>query len=359
MTPYGAAIQVEKGRMNGIQVSSSPSLGADDYNMAEVMINSMRMTLGITDYQQGQVAGSATATEAQIISNASNIRIMEARDVIYEFVINLIRKLSALIQTHSDESEYINISDMDVDDDLSEFFKEYYGFNPNIPFLRMSKEDIQGEFNFKFKIEEMVYRPKEVQVKQLLETIGAVSANPEFALPFFDDYDTSKIIKDVFDMQNIQIDKYKKGSNNVIPAVVENMMFRADMEVPAPSHKDNDDEHIMINGQIRTELKAEVDKQMQKFKSTLSGFVPESEEDVQLLEQAMNEMMDEMQPLKDKLRKVDLHIQAHEESRQKKEARKFSKKPQMPPQISGMGGMGGTPGGGLNLAPAQECHLCL
>jgi len=318
-TDHGKYVKVKKGRLGALHVSGTPSMGNDNYNMDSVHKEDMRTTLGITDYQQGG-ADSRKATEAQIITNAANVRIMERRDVIYDFVIECVRRLSALIQTFSEEEEFLNVADMEFGEDFVDYLKNDYGFNPEIPFLRMKREDIQGEYNFKFSIEDMIVRPKEVQAQQFLQFLGLMGNPTMTAAAQEEGISLGKIFVKASELLDVDLEELKEGGPIQIPPLKENMMFKQGMEIPDPHKKDKHDEHMLIHnpviqeitqsGQQLMQAKQQITMQIEQIRAAGEGMVVDHEGE-QMAAQKMQEIDQQLQSMQLMLRRVKVHMQHH------------------------------------------------
>lgn len=357
-TPFGGFIKVNDGYGAKVQIVTTPTLGNDHYQLSEIHKDEIRTTLGITEFQQGSAGNSSTkATIGNIVQNSANIRIEEQRDVIYDFVINCVRKLAAMIQEFSTEEEYINLKDEVLEEDYVDVLKEDYGFNPKIPFLKMSKKDIQGEFNFDFNIEDMISRPKEVQLQQWVNMLSVVGSNP-LLMQAAEEQDISmgKVVEKLFNLSGADIEEVKRGGPQMLSPQKENQMFLNGMEVPEPHRKDNDDEHILAHMPV---LK-QVEGRLQEGQSVISGLQAQIQSVTQVSAQSMDplqgspqvdpmvaravqelqakiqETADNLIPLQNIARKIKLHLQLHDQSQKKKEMKGMMagsvKMPQQMPQ---------------------------
>lgn len=330
---HGLITIVKDGGLNRIRTEGTPAMGQDNYAMDSVHKSDMRETIGTTEYQKGGGGGDRTATEAGIIQNAATVRVTERRDVIYDFVINNIRKCAALIQEFSGEEDFINVEDEDFDDDLVEHLTEEYGFNPKIPFLRIPRDRIQGEWDFEFKMEDMISRPKEVQVQQWIQIVGLM-ANPlimEAAQE--EDIALGKVLNKLFELNDLDINEVKHGGPTQIPAIKENLMFEDGKEVPEPHRKDNDAEHNLTHlptaqklEQAMQQLMGQKQQYQQLEMAAAQGQVPpEQMQQVQELGQASQQLDQQLMQLEAMLKRIKIHMQAHDEKSMAKEQKKLRK----------------------------------
>lgn len=355
-TPYGWLLKVAKGFFNKVKFQGTPSIGSDHYNMSQVHKDEMRTTLAITDYQQGGSDVQRKATEAQIITSAASLRVEEKRDIISDFVIELVRALAAMIQKFDDEEDFYNVANEEFDDDFIEVLKNKYGYNPKIPFLGISKDKIQGEFDFSFNLEDMIMQPKQVRAAQLARSLESVK-DPHILKKLEDKgFDIVEAVIDMFELNGVDMKKYKKGGPVQLTAVMENEMFKKGMEVPEPHPKDDDDEHSITHMPLIRELQGLLQSYQGKIQKLQAGMqmIPEmmagDPENGQMIQQRTQQqldfMMGEIEPIEKMLRKVKLHVQAHV----LQDARKSNDE-----AMAGIGGgMGPQPG--IPAQPAQQAR---
>lgn len=333
-TPFGLFLRIKQGQWGKIQVTSPTPMGNDLYQLSGVHKEEMREGIGITEFQQGSLGNASTkATIGNIVQNSSNLRIEEQRDIIYDFVVDGARKLAAMIQAFSEEEEYLNLVDEPLDEDYVEILKRDYGFNPKIPFLRMSKKDIQGEFNFSFNVEDMVIVPKEVQFQQWTNFLNVIAAGGLVPVLEQEDVSLGKVVEKIADLGGVDLNEVKRGSATMLSAEQENQMFLEGMEVPEPHLKDHDDEHISSHGRAMKELEAQLMQgkaQVESIMAEAQGFQersnPMNPEEQGLAQQASDSaqakvqaIVEQMEPIQNMARRMKLHMQAHDMNRQKKD----------------------------------------
>lgn len=357
-TPFGFMTKLKAGGINKVKIEGTPSMGSDHYNMSSVLKEEIRNTIGITDYQQGGASVQRKATEAQIIRSDATLRVEDKRDVIADFVIEIVRALAAMIQEFDDEMDFYDIANEEFGDDYVEVLKREYGYNPKIPFLGISREQIQGEFNFSFNIEDMIMQPKEVRAAQLARSIQAISSNELLLRKFMEDHDINKVITDMFELNGVDIKKYNKGGPVQLNAVLENEMFRNGMEVPDPHRKDDDDEHLITHGVLRRELEQAISEAQGKIAKLQGGMQmlpemmagnPNAFAIQQQAQQQIDVVTQQMEPLEQQLRRLKLHMQDHVQQAMRKEGES---------EMSGGGGGNGQgPQTGLPAQPPQQAAL--
>ena len=345
-TPYGYELIVRDGALNRVKLQGTPSMGSDHYNMSQAHKEEIRTILGISDYQQGGADLSRKATEAEIIRSAGSIRIEDDRTFVGDFAVEIVRRIAAMVQAFAQPIEFYNVAREEFDDDFIDVLKQELGYNPKLPFLGIPKERIQGEFDFKINIEEMVHQPREVRAAQLQKSLSLVIQDPEYRAKFEQKYDVDKIFAEVFELNGVQLKKFEKGGPIQIPAILENEMFKKGMEVPDPHAKDDASEHQIAHGPLRRELEnrmAELQGKAQKLQAgvrmipEMMGGSPQGQTVMETAQAQIEQIMQQLDQTEAILRRVKLHVQAHASKEAEKEAG------------SGMGG-----GGGLVGAPTGQ-----
>jgi hypothetical protein len=344
-TEFGWELVLKDGMMGQFQIVSPPQIGSDQYNLSELHKEETRTTLGVTDYMTGG-ADSRTATEGNIIQNASNIRIAEKRDIIKDFVIQCVRRLAAMIQEFSSEEEYINLHNEEMGEDYVDYLKDNFGYDPSIPFLRMTKQDIQGEYNFEFSLEDMIEVPKEVQLQQLTNMVGVIGQN-QLLMEAANNSGISmeKTLAKMFQLGGIDVNELKKGGPAQLSPEQENLMFMAGMEVPEPHPKDKNDEHILSHKRPLMELEQQlkeieqqvtlIQQQQQQMQVAAQQHVndaiatgidpatmppPDVPEEMQ---QNIDALIMQAEPIQNAIRRIKIHIQMHDMERQRKDRQKL------------------------------------
>lgn len=320
-TSFGWAVKTKAGGFNKIKTVSTPPIGNDHYQMSGMHKDEMRNILAISDYQQGGSSVDRKATEAQIISAATTVRVEAKRDSISKFIISIIQCFDAMVQEFDDEFDFIPIVDEDLDEKFKEMLKKENSYNPDIPFLGMSRDDLQGEFNWSHNVEDMIVMPKEVQAAQLSRSMTAVGSNPYFTQKFIEDYDVGKVICKMFELNGVDLEEFKKGGAVQVPAGVENEMFKLGMEVPEPHDKDHDDEHVLVHRSLQKEIDGQLMQVAQQMSTLQSGvqMIPEqmghdpmgAQQAMQQAQAQIDQLMMQMEPLEMMLRNVKIHIQNH------------------------------------------------
>lgn len=253
-------VKVKNGAIQGnrMLVATPPPIPRDWYAMDDVFRRDNDETLGISEYMRGQAGDASTkATTVQTVQNASNIRIARRRRKIKLALIEIAQKLGALIMEHDTEGTMIDLRDHLEDEPFVKFLSENYGFKKDVPFLNVTKEMYQGEYLYDFEIEEMLERPKSVQVQQLLTTIDTLGKNPAFLKPLLEESDPKHVVRTIFELQGMHVEGLKKNKPKVnFPPEIENEMAERGIEIPEPGPDDDDDLHQFTHLKLEREMAA-------------------------------------------------------------------------------------------------------
>jgi hypothetical protein len=247
-----------------MQVQQPPTIPSDWFNMDEIHSRDNDETLGITDYQRGDPQ-KRTATEGQIVQNAANVRISRRRRKIKLSIIDMARKLSALIREHDDTSMILNVSGLMEDKGFKGYLEKNFDFNASVPFLEVDKTFWQGEYTHHFEIEEMTERPKAVQVQQLLNTMQQLAGNPFTARAMANAAgDGADVVEKIFELQGMHVKGLKKQKTEAqMPAEMENQLAEEGIRIPDPHEDDNDSRHIFTHLSLVREMQSKLPALMQ------------------------------------------------------------------------------------------------
>lgn len=261
---------------NRMIVQPPPPIPPDLYSMDQVHKQDNDQTLGITDAMQGQATGS-TKAEVMTVNNASNVRIARRRRKIKLAIIEIAKKLAALIREHDDAATVLNIAGLMDDDDFVSFIKKMDpDFNPEVPFLETDKTAWQGEYNFDFEIEEMLERPKAVQIQQTLNTITQLAQlaqiDPRYGDELRETVDPKHVFRQLFELQGMHVEALKKQSlKPEIPAGIENDLADQGIEIPPPHKKNDHTRHIVEHLGLMKEMQSKLPFLMQAALDPATG----------------------------------------------------------------------------------------
>lgn len=245
---------------NKMQIQNPPPISADLYNMDGVLKADNDGTLGITEAQRGQTAGDATKAEILTVANAANIRISRRRRKIKKALIEVVEKVAALIIEHDTDSTTVSLEDYANDDEFMKWVqKEYKDFNPDKPYLDINRESYQGDYLHDFEIEEMIDKPKAVQVQQLINTGVQLGGIPFLARAFLEAIDPQEYVQTILELQGLHTQKIKKHNPmSEIPPELENQLAEDGINIPPPNKKDNHARHIFMHLSLIKEMQSKL-----------------------------------------------------------------------------------------------------
>jgi len=312
--------QVKQGALsqNKMTVVQPPPIPADWFNMDRILKGQNDETLAITAAQQGQVTGG-TKAEVMKVSQESNVRVSMQRRKIKLALVNITKKLASLVRAHDDEKTIIDLSGYESDQEFMGFLRDNFDYKGAAPFLEVDKSAWQGEYNFDFEIEEMLDRPKAVQVAQMVSTWKDLGTIPQFAAVLDEEADARFALNWILEKQGMRLDSLKNPPSKAqMPPEFENQMAEQGIEIPPPHDKDMDDQHIFTHLSRRMEMQ----KALPKLQV---GAVKGDMEALQAYEE-----------LKLAIRVLEEHVVMHNLKKRKKEKRLASLKMADQAMASGM-----------------------
>lgn len=268
--------RVGDGAISGqkIQIVDAPRIPPDLYQMDEIHRRDNDETLGISEYQRGGAVQGATATEAQIVANNSNVRISRRRRKVKLAIIEISKKLAALISRFDDAGDVLNVASEVEDDGFVQYVRKNFDpdFSPEVPFLMANRKAWQGDYNFNFEIEEMVERPKAVQIQQLMNTITQLYQIPTLAPVVNEAMDAKHVVRKIFELQGMFPEHLKRQSlTPLIPPDLENDMADRGIEIPPPNKMDDHMRHIFQHMSLTKEMTSKMPLLMQAAVNTATG----------------------------------------------------------------------------------------
>lgn len=156
----GALVKVRD--MGAIEALQDAPLSPDVYNGLNEQKSELYEISGVTDYARGFSARSRTATEASILSQNQNLRVMEKVDLIEDYVGNIARKLIQVLKQYAPERQLVSIT----------------GRGGNRLWTWLSRESIQGEVDVMVEAGSAQAPNKEVIKKQALDLYNILRADP-------------------------------------------------------------------------------------------------------------------------------------------------------------------------------------
>lgn len=191
--------QISEGGQGAIQtvkdlskVLKSPPvpMGSDYINLFSILQNNMDRTLGIPDFLRSAASSRKSASESAFIQGDVDIKRQYLGGLVKDFIIDGLDNMAALMQQFYDAKRYVPI-----EGELNPKFIEY------------SKEEIQGEYQFDFDIEEL-RASNQSEVQQIINALNVVAAHPLLAT-VLQTMDPLKLAKDIFKKMGMNLEQYQ------------------------------------------------------------------------------------------------------------------------------------------------------
>ncbi|RLF28923.1 MAG: hypothetical protein DRN14_03295 [Thermoplasmata archaeon] len=152
-----------KGIPNQVVQMLQPHIPPDLVQWVEVIRSDVREIMGIGKMQAGEVVGGRkTATEAQIVQLAHQLRMDERRDIVADALVKVIRKINQIIFDRWDDKRVAEV----VGYDAAKYWVEF------------TKRDIVGEYNYRVDVESMTPITKALKKREIVQIIQAIGKHP-------------------------------------------------------------------------------------------------------------------------------------------------------------------------------------
>lgn len=142
-----------------ISLGPTPQIPPDLFSWDSILSEDLKNISGLSEFDQGRIA--KTATEASIQEGKSSVRRSRRSRQFETFVATVGAKLGGLLQQFQDEEISIKIPK-----------------NDSIEWLRMSKEDIQGEFDYSVRPGTMEHINEETKTRNLMRFAEVFAGDP-------------------------------------------------------------------------------------------------------------------------------------------------------------------------------------
>lgn len=156
--PSGTIAYVKTSPPNGaIAPLQDNAVSQDQYIMAGQVKNNIRETLGVAAYESGTSQKFDTAAEPELIQQGINIKRDDRKDMVSGMWKRVMKKLLTILQQTMDKTEIplsegdFNIARQSSPSKLSSIVGAD-GTTILLPFLNISSDDIQGEYDFSIDI---------------------------------------------------------------------------------------------------------------------------------------------------------------------------------------------------------------
>jgi len=147
-----------------------PHIPPDLLQWPDVIRSDVRELVGLGRQSMGEVETSSrrTATEAQIVQMAKEIRMDEKRDAMADLLQNMMRKVMQIVFKFWTKERVAQI----------------VGFDGAIYWVKYSADAIRGEYTLKVDIESMTPQTKQLRRQDLMQMIQALGSNPRVNIDY-------------------------------------------------------------------------------------------------------------------------------------------------------------------------------
>lgn len=238
----GDILFVNSGALQKGQVDfKNPTSMGQEYFSGLITFNQlMDRVLGIPDFQRGGGRTRKTATENVLESGDANVRRDFFVQFVKRFVLQVARKLIALIQQYYTETEVVKITGE---------FTEWPTF---------TKEIIQGEYELDLDLTEMI-RFNQAQAQGLIQGLNVVMQNEEAKAYIAKEVNIGKLVETVmrgFGVDFAQVKKPKPMIREEYDPYQENEKIREGKRIPDPLPNEAHSEHLAIHEPAAMEFQA-------------------------------------------------------------------------------------------------------
>lgn len=240
----GSIIGVQNGALTEGRVQKLPPLpmGADYFNVQNLLQQTMDLTLGIQDFQRTGIGGESrkTATEATFEQADSSIRRQYFLNFVKDFIVQAVSKIAGMLQQYYDQKQIIRL-------------EGDYGFE----FVEWTNEDIAGEFDFDFDIQSMQFFSQS-KAQQIINALNVLASHPA-TQPIIQQIDPLKIAKELFKHLDLNFEEIKKQPS------MAHLEFNPDLEnelilqgksildpKPGDPHEDHIAKHMIVYEQTQS-----------------------------------------------------------------------------------------------------------
>lgn len=165
-------------------------LGSDYFNLMSIMQGNSDRTLGIPDFIRAASQTRKSASESAFIQGDVDIKRRYLGGLVKEFILDGIDNLVALMQQFYDKERFVLIEGT---------------IDPKV--ISYSKDDIQGEYQFDFDIEEL-RAANQSEVQQMINALNIVASHP-ILVPILQTMDPIKIGTTLFKKMGMHIEQFQ------------------------------------------------------------------------------------------------------------------------------------------------------
>lgn len=202
--PSGTIAESKMAVSDSIVPLKDAGTSQDVYMAIRMLKEDIREGGRVSQFEKGIAQKFDTATEPNLIAQAIGIQREERSAILGDFIKHVVRKLGKVLQQTMGEKE-INLS--------TEQFQQAQQYAPGklekiigpdgmqviMPWLTMSKEDIQGEYEFDIEIGSLQPVNKEIRKRDAIELYNLLSENP-----YVDPYEGTKEVLEAFERKDTE-----------------------------------------------------------------------------------------------------------------------------------------------------------
>ncbi len=238
----GSILPVQNGalREGKVRESGPIPMGGDYFNVSSQLRMLMDNVLGIQDFQRTGITRRKTATEATFEQADSSVRRDYFLGFVKDFVESSVKKIAGLVQQYYDREREVRIEG-----------------DTGIDFMKWTKDDIQGEYDFDIDIQSMKFM-NQSRVQQLINALNVMASHPELQ-PILKGLDTDKLAKEIFKQLDLNIEVYKKQpevAHLEFDPEAENNLARMGKTLPDPKPLEDHDAHIASHSPVYEQTKS-------------------------------------------------------------------------------------------------------
>lgn len=184
----GAMIKVKE--LNRVLKQPPMPMGGEYFNAFALLQANQDRVLGIPDFIRASSNTRKSASESAFIQGTVDVKRQYLGGLVKAFILDGVDNLVALMQQYYDKTRYV----------LAEGTIE-----PKV--IEYTKEDIQGEFQFDFDIEEM-RSANQSEVQQMINALNIVASHP-ILVPILETMDPLKIGTQLFKKMGMNIEQFQ------------------------------------------------------------------------------------------------------------------------------------------------------
>lgn len=201
--PDGTIIEIDGDPTTSLVPIRDATISQDIYMVARLLKEDIRESSGVPQFEKGIAEKFETATEPSLISQSLSIRRAERIATVEGFYIRIAKKLLQILQ------QTMNETSVPLNDRQFEQVKQYadnklqkiVGEKADVvqPWLNLSKDDIQGEYEFEIAVGSTQPVNQQKRKQDALTLAQVLQGNP-----FIDGYEATRKLLEVFEDKDLE-----------------------------------------------------------------------------------------------------------------------------------------------------------